>query len=413
MLGRRTVTALLAGSIAAPSIALAQAKRTASVFYNAVGPTLTCWHADIGGASLARQGSVTLPALIQYAWRDPEKPVLYVASSNFVPMGKPDGKHHLTAFHIEPATGALTLFGEPVPLRARPINITVDQSGGWVLVAYNVPSSMSVHQIKPDGSIGDEVKQSADLDCGIYAHQIRVFPSNAALILVTRGNNATAAKPEDPGALKVKGLKDGRVSDIASIAPGGGYGFGPRHVDFHPTKPWLFASLERENQLQVYRLRGNNLESQPAYTATTLADPGNLRPEQMVGPIHVHPNGRFVYLGNRASGLVEVQGNKVAAGGENTIAVFSVNQTTGEPRLVQSIDTRGFHPRTFSIDPTGRLLVAANLTALPVRDGDTIRTQPATLSTFRIGGDGRLAFGRSYDIETNDMTQWWSGFIAA
>ena len=111
--------------------------------------------------------------------------------------------------------------------------------------------------------------------------------------------------------------------------------------------------------------------------------------------------------------MVEVQGNKVAAGGENTIAVFSVNQTTGEPRLVQSIDTRGFHPRTFSIDPTGRLLVVANLTALPVRDGDTIRTQPATLSTFRIGGDGRLAFGRSYDIETNDMTQWWSGFIAA
>jgi 6-phosphogluconolactonase len=211
----------------------------------------------------------------------------------------------------------------------------------------------------------------------------------------------------------VKGFKDGRVSDIASIAPGGGYGFGPRHVDFHPTKPWLFASLERENQLQVYRLGGNNLESEPAYTATTLAEPGNLRPEQMVGPIHVHPNGRFVYLGNRASGLVEVQGSKVAAGGENTIAVFSVNQTTGEPRLVQGIDTRGFHPRTFSIDPTGRLLVVANLTALPVRDGDTIRTQPATLSMFRIGGDGRLAFGRAYDIETNDTTQWWSGFIAA
>jgi 6-phosphogluconolactonase (cycloisomerase 2 family) len=411
MLGRRSVTAMLASSIAAPSVALAQTKRAGAVFYDAVGPTLTCWHADIGAAALARQDSVTLPALIQYAWRHPTRHVLYVASSNFVPLGNPDGKHHLTAFHIDPATGALTAFGEPVPLRARPINITVDRGGFWLLTAYNLPSSMSVHRINPDGSIGDAMQQAANIDGGIFAHQIRVFPSNAALILVTRGNNATAAKPEDPGALKVKRLNDGHVSDIGSIAPGGGYGFGPRHVDFHPTKPWLFVALERENQLQVYQFHGDNLESQPAYTATTLAEPGNLRPEQMVGPIHVHPNGRFVYLGNRASGLVEIQGKKAAAGGENTIAAFSIDQATGQPKLLQGIDTHGFHPRTFSIDPTGRMLAVANLTALPVSEGDSIRTQPATLATFHIGADGRLSFVRAYDIETNGMTQWWSGFV--
>jgi hypothetical protein len=58
------------------------------------------------------------------------------------------------------------------------------------------------------------------------------------------------------------------------------------------------------------------------------------------------------------------------------------------------------------------MLVVANLTALPVRDGDNIRTQPATLSTYRIGADDRLSFVRAYDIETNGMTQWWSGFVA-
>ena len=50
MLGRRTVTALLASTIAAPAVTFAQAKRAQSVFYNAVGPTLTCWHADIDAA---------------------------------------------------------------------------------------------------------------------------------------------------------------------------------------------------------------------------------------------------------------------------------------------------------------------------------------------------------------------------
>jgi 6-phosphogluconolactonase (cycloisomerase 2 family) len=411
MLTRRSATALLAGVATAPARAIAAGSGTGAVFYDAVGPTMTCWRVDVGTITLTRQDSMTLPALVQYAWRNPVRPVLYVASSNFVPMGNPNGKHHLTAFRINPGTGALSQFGDPVPIRARPINITVDAAGKWLLTAYNIPSTMSVHPLGADGAIGDEVKQAAPLDCGIYAHQIRMLPSNRALVLVTRGNNATAAKPEDPGALKLKALKDGQLTDLASIAPGSGYGFGPRHLDVHPSKLWIYVSIERQNQLQMYRLHGDSIEKAPAYVLTTLNAPGNLRPEQMVGPIHIHPNGRFVYQGNRASGFVEVQGKKFAAGGENSVAVFSIDQTTGEPVLVQAIDTRGYHPRTFSIDPTGRMLVVANLMAMPVRDGDGDRVQPATLSAYAIGGDGRLTFVRSYDIETNGLTQWWSGFV--
>jgi 6-phosphogluconolactonase (cycloisomerase 2 family) len=411
MLSRRTVTALLAGATAAPAAAWSATTRPGAVFYDAVGPELTCWHADIADAALTRQGSVTVPALIQYAWRHPGKLVLYVASSNFVPVDKPDGKHHLSAFRIDPASGALTPLGAPVPIRARPINITVDNDGKYLLTAYNIPSTMSVHPLGADGAIGEEIRQEAKIDGGIYAHQIRMLPSNKALVLVTRGNNATATKPEDPGALKVKALKNGQLTDLASIAPGSGYGFGPRHVDLHPAKPWMFVSVERQNQLQMYRPHGDSLEPAPAFVLTTLNEPGNLHPEQMVGPIHVHPNGRTVYLGNRASGLIEQDGKKFAAGGENSIAVFAINPTTGEPRLVQAVDTHGFHPRTFSIDPTGRMLVVANLLQVPVRDGDAIRQQPATLATYRIGDDGTLTYVRSYDIATNGLTQWWSGFV--
>ncbi len=408
MLTRRTATMLLAGMAAAPASAADQG--VAVAFYNAVGPTLTCWRVDVAAASLTRMESVSLPALVQYAWRHPTKPVLYVASSNFVPMGGADGKHHLTAFRIS-ATGALSPFGAPVPIRARPINISVDAKGAWLLTAYNLPSTMSVHPLGADGAIGAEVKQAEAIDCGIYAHQVRTMPSNRALVLVTRGNNATATKPEDPGALKVKALKDGQLSDLASIAPGGGYGFGPRHLDFHPTKPWMYVSIERQNQLQMYRLHGDGIDPAPAFLLTTLSEPGHLRPEQMVGPIHVHPNGQFVYLGNRASGMIDEQGKKFAAGGENSVAVFRIDPATGEPTMAQTIDTRGFHPRTFSIDPSGRMLVVANLMAMPVRDGDDVKVRPATLSTYRISNDGRLSFVQTYDIETNGMTQWWCGFV--
>ena len=47
-------------------------------------------------------------------------------------------------------------------------------------------------------------------------------------------------------------------------------------------------------------------------------------------------------------------------GGENNVAVFRINKSTGEPTLIQNADTRGFVPRTLSFNKTGKILVAAN-----------------------------------------------------
>ena len=37
-------------------------------------------------------------------------------------------------------------------------------------------------------------------------------------------------------------------------APRGGYGFGPRHIDFHARKPWLYVSDERRSRLYMFRM---------------------------------------------------------------------------------------------------------------------------------------------------------------
>jgi 6-phosphogluconolactonase len=126
----------------------------------------------------------------------------------------------------------------------------------------------------------------------------------------------------------------------------------------------------------------------------------------------VHPNGRFVYVANRSDAMTNFQGKQVSLAGENNIAVFTVDQDSGEPTLIQNVDTRGFHPRTFSLDPSGRMMVVANLTRRLVRDGDQIRMQPATLSVYRVGADGKLAFVQKHDVETGDRTQFWSGMVA-
>jgi 6-phosphogluconolactonase len=387
--------------------------------YAAVGPELTQYDVDVDVATLTKRGSLTLPANVQEATPHPSKEYLYIAWSNGGPSNLPQGavapngsQHGLSAFRIDPATGALLPHGQPASLPSRPIHVTTDIPGTHVLAAYNDPSGVTVHRIEPDGTLGPQVKQTQPLDVGIYGHQIRVDPSNEMAILVTRGNGPTPSKPEDPGALKLFNYKDGLLTNRLSIAPGGGFNFQVRHLDFHPSRRWVFVSLERQDRLQVYeKMKDGTLSRNPLFSKDTLADPGNVRPGQALGTIHMHPNGKFVYLANRASGTVDFEGKPVFVGGENSIAVFAINQDTGEPTLIQHVDTRGIHVRTFALDPSGRILVAGNMMQLAVRDKDGVKTVPASLAVFRVRSDGKLEFARKYDLDVDGRNMFWMGIV--
>jgi len=380
--------------------------------YASVGPELTRYNVDVEAVALVRRGTVTLPANVHYAWPHASGRYLYVASSDSAPgAGSVGDKHHVTAFRIDPATGGLTPHGQPIPLPTRPIHMTTDIPSDHLLVAFSNPSALRIYRVNPDATPGDEVRQPEPIGAGIYGHQVRVSPDNRLAILVTRGHDAAAGKPEEPGALKIFQYKDGLLTDEVSAAPNGGYGFGPRHLDFHPTKPWVYVSLERENQLDMFAITNGRLSAAPVFRKETLAEPRNIRGRQAAGTVHVHPNGRFVYAANRASSTVEVDGRSVFAGGENTFAAYEIDATTGEAVPIQHVDTRGIHCRTFHIDPSGRVLVAAHIMALPVREGAAIRTVPASLAVFRIDDGGKLDFVRKYDVDVGSRTMFWMGMV--
>jgi 6-phosphogluconolactonase len=61
--------------------------------------------------------------------------------------------------------------------------------------------------------------------------------------------------------------------------------------------------------------------------------------------VHVHPNGKTVYVSNR---------------GHDSIASFDINQTTGELEATGYTSTKGNFPRNFALDPEGKFLLAAN-----------------------------------------------------
>jgi 6-phosphogluconolactonase len=385
------------------SVVAASAQRPAKVaVYASVGEELIAFSADTERATLTRQSSIMLPGFVQEAWASSSGPFLYVAWSNggasYAGTGvTPRGDQHgVTAFRVD-STGALHVHGAPASLRSRPIYITGDRSARHLLVAYNDPSGISVHAVNADGTVGAELPQSSSLDVGIYAHNVRVLPTNDAVVLVTRGNEPTSNTREDPGALKVFRFDDGKLTNAASIAPSNGIGFRSRHLDFHPTRPWAFLTLEAQNRLEVYGITKGTLTPQPLFNKATLADGTGVKAGQTASTLHVHPNGQFVYVANRGA----------ADGGTNNIAVFRINQQTGEPSLIQNIDTHGFTPRTFSVDPGGRMLVVGNQTTQSVA-GNTV---PANLAVFRIRADGMLEFAQRYDLAVGRKPLWWTGLV--
>ena len=382
--------------------------------YSAVDAVMTHYDVDVDAAELFKRSAIELPAKIQYAWPHPARRILYVTTSSAGPR-MPSDHNHVSALAIGD-DGALHPHGVSRPLPRRAVHVCVDPSGRYLLNAHNyLGGGVTVHRIEPDGTVGPEVKQSDALDAGTYPHQVMVFPSGRTALLVDRGNKAQSPRPEDPGALRCFGFADGRLSPGQVVTPGGGYGFGPRHVAFHPSKRWMYVSDERTNRLYMFRYAvDDRLEGEPAYTRPLLAQPSDEQPRQLAGAIHVHPSGRFLYVANRADHTVSRGDRQVFAGGENNIAVFSIHPDTGEPSLVQHADTHSFHVRTFACDPSGRLLVAASIKPVDCMDRGDVRTVPATLTLFRVDDVGRLECVRRVAVDTaGGSLQYWMGLVGA
>ena len=421
-LDRRTFTAMLAGTtvapVVAPRFAFAQGAATKSAFYSGVGPELSHYEVDPDAATLTKRGSVKMGGTIQYAWPHPSRKYLYVTASSGGPGGSGGAEHSLGAFTISPS-GELAPHGDVIKLKYRPIHSSVDSAGEYVLVAYNFPSGITVHKIKGDGTIGDTVAQPDNLETGIYFHQVRTSPQNKTVLVVARGNNPEGGKGEDPGSLHVYGFKNGVLSNLHKIQPNGGFGYGPRHLDFHPTQPWVYLSIERQNQLIVYKMTPEgDLITEPLFTKETLADPAHKLRVQGAGTVHVHPNGRFLYQANRSGvttstgpGIEDVDGKKVFTGGESNIVVWAINPQTGEPTALQHADIHAAHPRTFALDTSAKVLVAGSLAPTARRENGKVVDIPAGLSVFRVGPDGKLDFVRKYDVDASKVPQWWTGMV--
>lgn len=139
------------------------------------------------------------------------------------------------------------------------------------------------------------------------------------------------------------------------------YGAVPRHITFHPTRPYAYVVNEMDSTVTAYHWNTERGELKPFQIVPTL--PTTYTGDNTAAEIAIAPSGKFIYASNR---------------GHNSIVIFSVEQTTGMINPIGWESVQGKKPRFFGLDPNASHLYAAN------QDSHSV-------VVFRINGEtGRL-----------------------
>jgi 6-phosphogluconolactonase len=254
----------------------------------------------------------------------------------------------VTSFSIDSATGELTEINRQPTEGRNPAHVTVDPTGRFVFAAnYSGTTTATNHvaviPIEAGGRLGTPtqiVTHTGTLGPNTgrqeapHAHQVMVDPAGRWITANDLGLDRTFVYFLD--------RNEGRLiaNDNPIPAPAGG---GPRHLAFHPNGRWTYVLRELNSTLGAYvwdTERG----------AGTLINSLSTLPSWYVGinttaQVVVSPDGRFVYASNR---------------GHDSIAVFSIDQSTGGITYLGEHWTFGETPRNFNIDPSGTFMYVAH-----------------------------------------------------
>ncbi len=318
---------------------------------------------DRRSGQLRRVGSVDAGPNPSFLAIHPNGRVLYAV--NELEKYKERATGAVSAFAIAGDTGALTRLNEQPSEGGAPCYLSVDRSAQVVLVANYVGGSIALLPIQPNGALAPAAHvvqhtgkgPNAERQEGPHAHCILPDPSNRFALAADLGVDRVFVYRLDLGDKSLRPVEEG--AGDAVMRPGAG----PRHIAFHPMLPLVFVANELDSTVATLRFDS-------ARGALSLLDTRSTVPPGWTGTnypadVHVASSGRTLYVSNR---------------GHNSIAVFSVAESTDALALDQVVDTEGDWPRNFSLDPSGRWLLVANQRSDSVvvfgRDPDTGRLTP-------------------------------------
>jgi len=250
----------------------------------------------------------------------------------------------VSAYAIDKPSGRLRFLNKQPTNGNNSTHLTPDPSNRYIVIG-NGPG-VAVFPINPDGSLSpfsDMVPATGEVgphrnqtEAGPHPHYVSFDPSGRFLVAPDRGTDRVLIYRLNAATGKLA-ANDPAFARTRRSA-------GPRHLSFHPTKPWAYVCDELDSTVTAYGW--NSERGELKAIGVIAAQPDTYMGNNSPAEIQIAPSGNFVYVSNR---------------GHNSIVAYSVDPATGRLAPVGWEPTQGRTPRFFTLDPTGSLLYAANL----------------------------------------------------
>jgi 6-phosphogluconolactonase (cycloisomerase 2 family) len=274
---------------------------------------------------------------------------------------------YVSAYAIDPGNGTLTKLNQESCGGTNPVHVAVDKSNQFLVVSNYTSGSVAVMPIKPDGGVG-ALTDLVALSGTPGPHRTQQASSHPHHNPFDRDGRFILVPDKGLDRIFVFRLdaKNGKLIAEEESSVDTREGAGPRHVDFHPRLPYVYAINELDSTITTYRFDRARGVLTPLQIVTTL--PSDYTGNNTTAEVWVHPSGRFVYGSNR---------------GHNSIVTYFVDRSTGLLATVGWQSTQGSTPRFFGLDPSGTLLCAGN------QNSDTIVNFRVDQSTGKLNPVGK------------------------
>lgn len=249
-----------------------------------------------------------------------------------------DGTGYVESFSIE--GDSLQSLSKSISGGAHPCHLVMTNEG-HVLVSNYTGGNVGLLKLDNTGKLSDllfldqhEGNGGTENQNAPHAHSAQFYGDGKDVLVADLGTNELWFSKLDSEANKLIPSSPQKIVMEK--------GAGPRHTVFHPNKEWLYVVNELNATITKVVKKENGVFEKKESISTL---PEGYKEDSFCADIHISADGKFVYASNR---------------GHNSIAIFSVDQMTGELTSAGYESTKGDWPRNFSLSPNGDFLLVAN-----------------------------------------------------
>jgi 6-phosphogluconolactonase len=253
------------------------------------------------------------------------------------------GPGQVTAYNVDTATGMLTYINQQPSEGDGPCYVSIHPSGRWALVANYNSGTAAVLPMDENGVLGEAVSvirhtgsgPVPERQDGPHAHSIVLDPTQQLALIADLGIDKITLHKFNSETGKLETHKPAAIE----ATPKGG----PRHTAFSPDERFLALTNELSSTVSMFEYDAQAGTFKKLQELSTI--PEDFTGENSAAHLVFASSGRFLYTSNR---------------GHDSIAIFKIDEESGQLTLAHHVSVEGKKPRHFSIDPSGKFLLVAN-----------------------------------------------------